>query len=149
MIWVSYSTTGWGNLYFLPPRTTMNAKNYLGMLKDQLPAVIQIRQTSIFMHDGAPSHRAKSVTDWLTNEDIDVLGPWPGNSPDPNPIQNLLSILKNKVSFKNVSSEFGARRLPQTCEKVWSKACNDELQLFFKMAANIRNTDLPTFYDSF
>ena len=103
---------------------------------------------------GAPSHRAKSVTDWLTNEDIDVLGPWSGNSPDPNPIENLCNIMKNKVfekkptsleDLKECTSEFGARRLPQTCAKVWSKVCHDELQLFFKMVANIQNTDTVSY----
>uniref|UniRef100_A0A4W5JVL6 small monomeric GTPase n=1 Tax=Hucho hucho TaxID=62062 RepID=A0A4W5JVL6_9TELE len=29
------------------------------------------------------------ITKWLGEQNIDILGPWPGNSPDLNPIENL------------------------------------------------------------
>ncbi len=30
------------------------------------------------------------ITKWLEEQNIDILGPWPGNSPDLNPIENLV-----------------------------------------------------------
>ena len=116
MIWGSFSSSGRGNLYFLPPRTTMRASNYLELLKDRLPTMMQVRQTNIFMHDGAPCHKARCVSEWLSSEGIEVLGPWPGNSPDLNPIENLWNFMKNKISEHKPTS---LNDLKETIRRVW------------------------------
>ena len=38
----------------------------------------------IFMHDGAPCHKGRLVTEFLKAHGIETL-PWPGNSPDNEP----------------------------------------------------------------
>jgi len=50
------------------------------------------------MQDGAPCHRAKSVMKFLSEAKIPLL-PWPGNSPDSNPIENLWHIAKQRLQL--------------------------------------------------
>lgn len=48
------------------------------------------------MHDGAPAYKAKVVTKFLNDQNINVLK-WPGNLPDLNAIKNVWNFLKNNV----------------------------------------------------
>ena len=68
------------------------------------------------MHDGAPCHRAKAVKQWLDSEQIAVIGPWPGQSPDLNPIEMCWTKLKANVSKKNSTSYAD---LIENIKKVW------------------------------
>ena len=73
----------------------MNNKKYLDMLKNKLEMHRNVHDCSIFMHDGAPCHRAKIVSEFLKNIKIGIFD-WPGNSPDLNAIKILWTMLKNK-----------------------------------------------------
>jgi len=68
----------------------------------------------VFQHDCSPPHRAKSTQAFLKQKNVEVL-PYPGNSPDLNPIENLWNILKNKI--KSINYNFA--------EELW-KLCQDE-----------------------
>ena len=65
---------------------TLKADGYLKILEDNLRYAIPEEEDPldelIFMHDGAPSHRAKDVKNYLHNR-VDVLS-WPPQSPDLN-----------------------------------------------------------------
>ena len=50
----------------------------------------------IFMQDNAPCHMARSVSEVLTACGVEVL-PWPGNSPDLNPIENVWANIKLRI----------------------------------------------------
>ena len=113
MVWGSFAATGRGNLYFLPKDRTMNAAQYLEVLKDCLAPMMSVRRCTIFQHDGAPCHQSKT---WLQREGVEVLGPWPGQSPDLNPIENLWKILKAKV---NAYKPTTMTELKDTILRVW------------------------------
>ncbi len=49
--------------------------------------------------DLAPAHTVKSTKSWLNDHGVGVLD-WPANSPDLNPVENLLGIVKRKMRNK-------------------------------------------------
>lgn len=65
-------------------------ENDLPLLLEDIP--LQIRRTMFFLHDGAPAHYGRGVTNFLNkqypNRWIDYGGPfaWPPQSPDLNPL---------------------------------------------------------------
>ncbi len=55
----------------------------------------------IFQQDLAPAHSAKGTKSWFNDHGVTVLD-WPANSPDLNPIENLLGIVKRKHCQRNL-----------------------------------------------
>ena len=66
-----------------------------------------MHQCTIFRQDGTPCHKSKIVSSF----------DWPGNSPDLNPIENLLVVLENKVSEQ--PSTF--KQLENVIKTVWTR----------------------------
>ena len=93
-------------------RTTL-----LSILQQKLPAHMGIQGCTVFQHDGAPCHRAATVTRWLEEQNVSLLGPWPGSSPDLNPIENMWTLIKKRVSEKNPTSETS---LVDIIKSVWA-----------------------------
>ena len=58
----------------------------------------------IFMQDGAPCHTAKLAKSYLETEEVPLL-PWPGNSPDLNPIENVWRLVKHRIAQQTISTK--------------------------------------------
>ena len=103
-------------------------ENYLLPFSDDLPV------SWVFMQDGAPCHRARAVTDWLSNNNIRRLDDWFAYSPDLNPIENLWGIMVRHVyagqrQFETVDS------LTDAINECWDSLPTDPLS---KLSASMQ-----------
>ena len=97
MVWGAISIHGPSRLMIV--EGTMDQHKYINVLQTRL--LPQTRdwfgdRPWIFQQDSAPCHSAKSVKRWFAQNGVEVL-PWPGNSPDMNPIESLWSVLKDEI----------------------------------------------------
>ena len=96
---------------------------------------------NVFMNDGAPCHRKKSVKNFLQKKNVDILG-WPGNSPHLNPIDNLWHMMKNEVADQHSTS---MESFKTAIKSVWTQkmtseyCCNLINSMSRRMAAVVKN----------
>ena len=117
MVWGAMSSAGVGPLCFL--RVTVNAVVYQEILENfMLPSAERLFGDAefVFQQDLAPAHSAKSTAVWFADHHIDVL-PWPSNSPDLNPIENLWGIVKKKMTSLRPSN---LAELKAAIETTWA-----------------------------
>ena len=73
--------------------------------------------TFVLMHDVAPCHRSKAVSEYFLRSKVEILD-WPEYTPDLNPIKKWWSYIKNKAAEKQ---RYTAKELVSAIKEVWVK----------------------------
>ena len=129
MFWESFSFKGIGSLF--PVQGMMNADKYIKVIQRKVVKDMERAFPNgggIFQQDLAPCHTAKKVKNFFEENHIKVLD-WPGNSPDLNPIENLWSIVKNRLLKRDCTTQmklinaiidvwYHDQKITQNCEKL-------------------------------
>ena len=122
MVWACLSRGGPGPICRI--NGIMDRFQYMDILKiTMLPLASKyISYDFIFQNDNDPKYTARAVKQFFKEENITVL-PWPSQSPDIKPIENLWSIIKKTVQNykpKNLN------KLYSTIETAWSDITVDQ-----------------------
>jgi len=132
MVWACFSYSGVGNLVFIDQK--VNSLTYQQILVENLKesAKMMLLQDFIFQQDNAPAHSSKLIKKIFEENKIKLL-PWPAQSPDLNPIENLWAILGSKLSGKKI---YSTENLKSEIMNVWS---NIDINILKNLAKSMPN----------
>jgi len=101
------------------------------------------------MDDNAKRHTAKMVMNWRAKKKIPCIR-WPAQSPDLNPIENLWSILKRKISARRHKIR-NIEEMQQVVQEEWAQLAREEVRkctsnMHKRIAMVRKNKSGPTKY---
>ena len=92
----------------------MDRKMYQKILSESLLGTLRNYGTNpgsiVFQQDNDPKHTAKSTREWFDEHGF-ILLPWPAQSPDINPIENVWDHLARRLAKRSVQ--------PTTEDELW------------------------------
>ena len=101
MVWRCFSYCGKGKIKILD--RNINSIKYQQILLQNLIDSVNAMglDNFIFQQDNAPVHTSKFLKTFFKENDIELL-PWPANSPDLNPIENIWVYISLELSKRNL-----------------------------------------------
>jgi transposase len=136
MVWGCFSYNGVGKLHFIDG--IMDAAEYCSILSDNLFASVKkLKMNSfIFQQDNDPKHTSKLAKSFFVEKNVEVL-PWPAQSPDMNPIENLWAIVKARVADLEPKNKDELKKaIKEAWESITFKTTN-KLVVSFKKRAKL------------
>lgn len=121
LIWGCMTSKGVG--FSCKIDTTMDQHLYKSILEEELMQTIEYYELEegeiIFQHDNDPKHTAKSVKEWLNNQEFETML-WPSQSPDLNPIEHLWAHIKRRLN-QFESPPKGINELWNRIQEIWNE----------------------------
>src|SRR6185436_7383414 len=125
MVWGCFCNNRIGPLVLIDG--TLNSDRYIELLEEQLiPFLNNLgKENHIFQDDNAPCHTSKKTKTWKNDNEIEFL-PWPAQSSDLNPIENLWDILERRIR-KHRPIPINKREFFKVLKKEWNKINENQL----------------------
>lgn len=120
MFWGCFSWVGMGPLVPLVGRVTGNTHREI-LANYAIPTVKsharKIKKKILFQEDNAPVHTARVARSFIESSNVELL-PWPAQSPDINPIENLWSYIEVRIRQRD-SQPSSVTQLEQWVMEEW------------------------------